>query len=85
MSGSSDLGIWFICLSPNQKVGIELVQKNFLLFSLRCFNWVSCFNLPPYTGRLLLIILPTLNSRRLMLGVMFMIKLVTGEIDPHIY
>jgi len=60
---------------------IESVQKKFLLFALRGFNWVSGSNLPPYTSILLLINLSTLTNRRTMLGDMFMIKLVTGEID----
>jgi len=65
----------------NHQDRIESVQKKFLLFALRGFNWVSGSNLPPYTSRLLLINLPSLTNRRIMLGVMFMIKLVSGEID----
>jgi len=65
----------------NHQDRIESVQKKFLLFALRGFNWDSGFNLPPYTSRLLLINLPTLTNRRIMLGVMFIVKLVAGEID----
>lgn len=60
---------------------IESVQKQFLLFALRGLGWKTTEKLPPYEHRLKLINLPTLRKRRLMLGVIFMTKLVNGEIN----
>jgi hypothetical protein len=60
---------------------IESVQKQFLLFALRSFNWVSGVDLPPYSSRLLLINLPSLTNRRIMLGVTFLFKLIKHDID----
>lgn len=60
---------------------IESVQKQFLLFALRNLGWSSSSNLPPYIHRLQLIDLPTLERRRSMLSVCFMVKLINGEIN----
>lgn len=62
---------------------IESVQKQFLLFALRGLGWNNSMNLPPYTSRLLLINLPTLERRRVMLGFTFMHNLVNGSIDSY--
>jgi len=51
---------------------IESVQKQFLLFALRGLNWDQNVRLPSYSSRLLLINLPSLISRRIMLGTIFM-------------
>lgn len=58
---------------------IESVQKQFLLFCLRGLGW-NYTNLPSYTSRLALIKLPTLKSRRTMLNISFMVKLLNGYI-----
>ena len=60
---------------------IESVQKQFLLFSLRNLGWPSDGMLPPYKSRLKLINLPSLESRRTMLDVMFVVKLLDGNIN----
>lgn len=58
---------------------IESVQKQFLLFCLRGLPW-NPLNLPSYIGRLALIKLPTLKSRRTMLNVSFLVNLINGDI-----
>lgn len=60
---------------------IESVQKQFLLFALRNLAWNPDINLPPYLHRLALINLPTLERRRTMLDICFMVKLINGEIN----
>lgn len=60
---------------------IESVQKNFLLFALRGLSWDANLRLPSYSSRLLLINLPTLANRRTMLGVVFLHKLVNGDVE----
>lgn len=65
----------------NHIMSIESVQKKFLIFALRGLNWDVSLHLPPYRSRLLLINLPTLENRRILLGVLFIHKLVLGEID----
>lgn len=60
---------------------IESVQKQFLLFALRNLAWNPDINLPPYHHRLALINLPTLERRRTMLDICFMVKLINGEIN----
>lgn len=59
---------------------IESVQKQFLLFCLRSLYSGPAVDLPSYTSRLALIKLPTLKSRRKMLNVSFLHKLINGEI-----
>lgn len=60
---------------------IESVQKQFLLFALRNLAWNPDINLPPYLHRLALINLPTLERRRTMLDICFMVKLINGEVN----
>lgn len=62
---------------------LESVQKQFLLFALRGLPWNPNSNLPSYENRLKLIRLPTLRSRRIMLNVTFLHKLITGEINSE--
>lgn len=59
---------------------IESVQKQFLLFSLRTFRWDPGYVLPSYESRLSLIKLPTLKSRRTMLNVIFVLKILNGDV-----
>ena len=59
---------------------IESVQKQFLLFCLRNLNWCCNHQLPSYESRLKLIALPTLKSRKFMLNVTFIHKLLSGDI-----
>lgn len=58
---------------------IESVQKQFLLFCLRA-SFRSYVNLPSYSTRLAIIKLPTLKSRRIMLNVTFVMKLINGDV-----
>jgi len=60
---------------------IESVQKQFLLFALRGLNWDQNVRFPSYSSRLLLINLPTLVSRRIMLGTIFINNIIRGDID----
>ena len=55
---------------------IESVQKQFLIFCLRGLGWENNFNLPSYVSRLKLISLPSLSSRRVMLSISFIFKLL---------
>ena len=48
------------------KVRLESVQKQFLLFALRHLNWQDPFVLPPYDARLGLLNLESLVDRRTM-------------------
>lgn len=59
---------------------LESVQKQFLLFALRGLGWDPIRRLPPYEHRLQLIDLPSLERRRLVLGITFMINLINGKI-----
>ena len=61
---------------------LESVQKQFLLFCLRNFGW-NYLNLPSYISRLALIKLPTLPSRRKMLNVVTLYKIIRGDIRSH--
>ena len=56
------------------------VQKQFLLFALKSFNWNRNLNLPSYHNRLKLLNIPPLSWRRTMLSVVIMIKLINGDI-----
>ena len=60
---------------------IESVQKQFLLFALRNLRWDGDRAFPPYKSRLKLIDLSSLGSRRVMLGVTFLHKLINGEVN----
>jgi hypothetical protein len=59
---------------------IESLQRRFLLRALHSLGW-SSFILPPYVNRLLLIDLPTLESRRELASVCFVFDLLTGRLD----
>ena len=60
---------------------LEAVQKQFLLFALKSFNWNPMLNLPRYNNRLKLLNIPPLSCRRTILSVVFMIKLINNDID----
>ena len=60
---------------------LESVQKQFLLFALKSFNWDPTVNLPSYENRLKLLNLPTLKSRRILLNISFLHKLISGEVS----
>ena len=57
---------------------IESVQKQFLLFCLRHFNWDPNLPLPSYLSRLKLINLPPLYARRTMLNISFVHNILSG-------
>lgn len=61
---------------------IESVQKQFLLFILRN-TYPNFLNLPSYESRLQQIKLPTLKSRRKVLNVIFLIKIMNGDIGSE--
>lgn len=60
---------------------IESVQKQFLIFCLRNLGWNNSVNLPSYESRLALIKLPSLQSRRTMLNIIFISKTIMGDVD----
>lgn len=60
---------------------IESIQKQFLLFMLRHMNWSDPFILPPYTSRLNLVQLDTLENRRRMLNAMWILKILLGIVE----
>ncbi|XP_075150875.1 uncharacterized protein LOC142224983 [Haematobia irritans] len=62
---------------------VESVQKRFLLFALRGLGWTDPLDLPPYVNRLKLIDLPTLERRRLVFDVIFISRLLKGEINSQ--
>jgi len=57
---------------------IESVQKQFLLFCLRRFDWNPNLPLPSYLSRLKLIDLPPLFARRTMLNISFVHNILNG-------
>lgn len=59
---------------------VESVQKQFLLFCLRSLYSGPVTDLPSYTTRLACIKLPTLESRRKMMNVTFIVKLINGDV-----
>ena len=60
---------------------IESIQKQFLLFSLRHFQWTEGYHLPPYVPRLSLLDLDILRDRRVLAACSFVI-LCTASNDP---
>ena len=62
---------------------LESVQKQFVLFALKSLNWDLNINLPSHSHRLKLSNLHTLSSRREMLNVVFLRKLINGVNDSH--
>ncbi|XP_075167631.1 uncharacterized protein LOC142239736 [Haematobia irritans] len=58
---------------------IESVQKQFLIFALRGLGWNNLYDLPPYSSRLMLIDLSSLERRRFMYGIVFLTKLINGD------
>lgn len=65
---------------------IESVQKRFLLFALRFYNWGEGFVLPPYEDRCQLLSLQTLEQRRVNSDLIFISDAMRGTIkSPEIY
>jgi len=60
-------------------------QKQFLLFALRGLSWVTGSRLPSYHASLRLLDLPTLNHRSKCHGVMFLHKLINGDVDSPFF
>lgn len=60
---------------------IEAVQRRFLRFALRFLPWVNRLILPPYSERLKLLDMVTLETRRKNLGIVFFSRILSGEID----
>jgi len=72
--------IWSPQMSCYQNM-LESVQKQFLLLALKGLNWDTGCRLPSYHARLRLLDLPTLYYRRKCHGVMFLHKLINGDVD----
>lgn len=60
---------------------VEAVQKRFLRFALRGLPWSDVTTLPIYQSRLKLINMESLKVRRMVAKVVFVHKVLTGEID----
>lgn len=60
---------------------IESVQKQFLLYALRRLRWENRLQLPSYKSRLMLIDLTTLEKRRTISNILFMVKLLQNIIS----
>ena len=60
---------------------IERVQRRFMRMALRDLPWRQPDNLPPYSDRCRLLNLDTLERRRKMQQVLFVAKLLNGEVD----
>ena len=69
-----------IDLSKSLKKPIQDVQKQFLLFCLSYLNWGPAESLSSYKSKLNLINLPSLESRRSIINVLFVSKLFNGFI-----
>lgn len=59
---------------------IESLQKQFLLFCLRGLGWSHPFILPPYTHRLNLLNMLTLNDRQTLACCVFVFDVLRGDI-----
>jgi hypothetical protein len=63
---------------------LESVQKQFLIFALRSLPWDNrSFQRPPYTSRLQLLTMKTLQSRRLLTEALFAYDLVNKNINSE--
>ena len=60
---------------------LKSVQKQFLLFALKSFDWNPNLNLSSYNNRLKLLKILPLSCRRTMLSIVFMMKLNNGDVD----
>jgi len=60
---------------------LEAVQRNFLRYALRNLQWANPIVLPPYKDRLLLIDMKTLESRRIVADILFILQVFNKQID----
>lgn len=70
--------------SPSVKsdiIRIESIQKQFLLFALRKFQWKDRFRLPSYKNRLLFFHMNTLEDRRKIYQIVFIFSLLTDKVS----
>lgn len=65
----------------NHIAKVVSVQKQFLLYALRKFNWPDRFQLPPYKHRLLLLQMNTLEVRRIIQQIIFIQSLINNSIS----
>lgn len=65
----------------NHIAKLESIQKQFLLYALRKFNWPDRFHLPPYKHRLLLLQMNTLEERRIIQQIIFIQSLINNSIS----
>ena len=78
--------VWNGSIGETVSRKIESIQKQFLLFALRNLGWrEDTFVLPPYTARLQLIDIQTLEQRRFCFDIMFAFDLINGSIkSPYL-
>lgn len=62
---------------------IESIQRNFIRYALRQFEWLNPLILPPYLDRLNLIHLATLQKRRELADVIFLTEVINLQIDSQ--
>lgn len=55
---------------------IESIQKQFLIFALRKFKWQNRFQIPPYRHRLLFFHMNTLEDRRTISQILFILSII---------
>lgn len=60
---------------------LESIQKQFVLRALRNLPWNDPIHLPPYEDRCNLLRLSTLEKRREMINVLFLCKVIRGDIS----
>lgn len=60
---------------------IENVQRRFIRFALKDLPWNDPYNLPPYPDRCRLLSLDTIQQRRKLQQIIFVAKLLRGDID----
>lgn len=65
----------------NTTIKLESIQKQFLLFALRKFEWKNRFKLPSYEHRLSFFHMNTLKNRRIIYRILFIISLIHGKIS----
>ena len=74
-----------VAWSPNLSCDvtrIESIQKQFLIFALRGFNWAPGFVLPHYEARLTLLDLDSLSDRRTVATRTFTVSCLLGLTSP---
>ena len=62
-------------------LSLESIQRRFSSFALQSLNWEDQSNIPNYEVRLLLLDLNTLDHRRTIQNILFMTKILKGDLN----